>query len=284
MSEQAGEYLRMIRRLSIGVLLAGVLGSAQAGVLVVSEQGGKQAQQYFDEGSFVLVEGGKARFGVDRAGNCWFVQQGRLVTDPCDRMLDSMRAMREQVMAGIGPRERAMMQQMLQTPGAAQSPEIKASGSKTIAGYSAECHRIGSAREVCLSAKLMREIQDEMGGGQFIETFQRFTQSAAEFGGRNPQAEALAALYQRGFPMLDMQQAPSVPGINPAMLQYLPEAQRAQLMQQMGGGAGAAQLQGTQVIRVQKGVAMPKVDLAGYPRMGFEEFMGQQAGGMLRGR
>jgi len=274
----------MIRSLTFVMLLAGALTSVQAGVLVTSEQSGQQVQQYFEEGTFVLMEGGAPRFGVNRAGDCWFIQQDRLVADPCDRMLDSMRAMREQVMAGLGPRERAMMQQMMQGPGAAQAEPITPSGKKTIAGYSAECHKVGSSREICLSAELMSEIKDEMGGSQLVETFRRFSSSAAEFGGRNAQAEAIAGLYQRGFPMLDMQRATTMPGINPAMLQYLPEAQRSQIMQQMGGGTATAQMQGTQVIRVQKGVAMPELGLEEYPRIGFGEFMSQQVGGMLRGR
>jgi hypothetical protein len=98
--------------------------------------------------------------------------------------------------------------------------------------------------------------------------------------------KAVAALLERGFPMLDMQKVSAIPGIDPAMLQFVPEAQRAQIMQQLGGTSGQ-QTQGTVVTRVERNATMPDFDLSRLPRVGFTEFMQQsmaQMGQMPRTR
>ena len=276
----------MIRTMLISLLAAGMFSVAQAAVLVTADNAGEASEQYFDRGAFVLVQGGQPAFGVDRAGNCWFVADGRLVIDPCEQMFAAMSGMRDQAMAGLDPQQRAMMEQMMAMRQPAQPPAVTSTGSRTIAGYSAQCSAIGGSREVCVSEKLLQEVKAEMGDGRFIEMFKRFGESMEKMAGEDPEANAVAALLERGYPMLDMQKVSAIPGIDPAMLQFVPEAQRAQIMQQLGGTSGQ-QTQGTVVTRVERNATMPDFDLSRLPRVGFTEFMQQsmaQMGQMPRTR
>jgi hypothetical protein len=91
----------------------------------------------------------------------------------------------------------------------------------------------------------------------------------------------MAELAERGFPMLDIQKMAAMPGLDPAVLQYLPEAQRTQIMSQMGIAGGGEKMQGTRVIRVDRNGTMPGLDLSRYPHVGFEQFM-QQGMGQMR--
>ena len=177
-----------------------------------------------------------------------------------------------------------MMQLMMGQRGTRQPATVTEKGTRAIAGYQAVCYRVGGSREICISQKLMDEVAQEMGAGRFSQALGMFSRSGANNGGPNPEAEALARLYERGFPMSDMQQAAAIPGINASMLQLLPEAQRAQLMQQFGGPTGGANMQGSKVIRVERNASMPQVDLSAYPRRGFQQYMQEnlRMGGMRR--
>ena len=257
------------------VLLAATLSvTAQAAVVVTSEGAGQVNTQYFEQGEFVLMRGDMPSMGVDREGNCWFVQHRRVVSDPCDQMLQSVSTMRERVMAGLSSEERAMMERALEMQNAARPASVTRTADRKIAGYKAQCYLIGNKREVCISEKLLREIMDEMGDSPFLEVFRRFGESTQQMGGDSPETRAMATLAERGFPVLDMKKVAAMPGLDPAALQYLPEAQRNLLIQQMGG-VGGERLQGTKVIRVEKGGKLPKLDLSRYPRVGFDEFLQQ---------
>jgi hypothetical protein len=270
----------MIRSSFLGLFAASLSMASQAAVVVTSDGGGEVSTQYFEQGEFVLMRGDKPSMGVDREGNCWFVQHRRVVSDPCEQMLQSVSSMREQAMAGLSAEERAMMERALQIQNSAPPASITKSADRKIAGYASECHRIGDNREVCISEKLLREIKEEMGESPFLEVFRRFGESAGEMGGDNPETKAMAELAERGFPMLDMRKVAAMPGLDPAVLQSLPEAQRTQILSQMGGTLGGQKMQGTKVIRVDRNGKMPGLDLSRYPRMGFEQFMQQSMGQM----
>lgn len=259
------------------LILVQACAAVHAGMSITVEDDGERVQQYFDQGRFLLVEAGRPAFGVDNRGNCWFVEGQRLVSDPCETMLGAASQMRDQALAGLGPRERAMMEQM--TGGAAAQPAPRRTGETTVAGYPAECYAVGDSREVCISPRLLGEVMREMGDGPFQSLFQRFGQSGFGPGAVDP----AAALFERGFPVRDMQRAAAIPGLDPAMLQFLPAAQRAQLMQQLGGGAAGA-MQGSQVVAVDRNVPMPTVDLTRYRRVGFAEFMRESMGGLPAAR
>jgi hypothetical protein len=122
-----------------------------------------------------------------------------------------------------------------------------------------------------------------MGSGRFADMMQRFQDSASEMVGDNPQVKAIGELFEQGYPMSDMQKSAGIPGMNPAMLQFLPEAQRAQIMQQMGAAGAQGKMQGSRVTGVDKRASMPEVDFARYRRMTFSEFM-QQTMGQMPGR
>lgn len=269
----------MIRSTLFGWILAALFSTAQAALLVTSEGGSGKSQQYFEDGNFVLLENGQPAFGVDASGNCWFIEGQRLVFDTCAQMLDSARGMRDQAMAGLSEQERAMVQQMMAAQGGG-AVSVRPKGERTIAGYTASCHAIGDSREVCVSPQLLDEVKQEMGRSRFADMMQRFQNSASEMVGENPQARALGELFERGFPMSDMQQSAGIPGMNPAMMQFIPEAQRAQIMQQMGAAGAGGGMQGTRVTGVDKQVSMPKVDFSRYRRMTFDEFMQQTMGQM----
>lgn len=255
------------------------VAAAQAAILVTSEEQGDTSQQYFEDGSFVLLQSGQPAFGADAAGNCWFVERDRLVFDKCTQMLDSMSSMRDQAMAGISDRDRAMMQQMMGAQHKA-AVDVRPTGARTIAGYDTECHAVGDSRELCISARLLDEIKSEMGESRFSEMMQRFQKSGSEMGGNDSLVRAMQGLYERGYPMSDMRKAGGMPGMNQAMMQLIPEAQRAQVMQQMAASGMSQQEQGSRVISVQKGVSMPNVDLSSYQRMTFQQFMQQTMGPM----
>lgn len=253
--------------------------TAQAAIRVTSEDGGSRSQQYFENGNFVLVQDGQPAFGVDAAGNCWFVERDRLVFDSCEAMLDSMKGMRDQAMAGISAGDRAMMQQMMgmKSDGAVR---VQAVGERTIAGYSSTCHTIGDAREVCVSKTLLDEIMNEMGNERFAQMMQRFQDSAASMGADDSQTKAVTRLFEEGYPMSDKQKAAAIPGMNPAMLKFLPEAQRAEIVRQMGAAGAGQQARGSQVTAVDKRVSMPNPDLSRYQRMSFGQYMQQMMGGI----
>lgn len=145
-------------------------------------------------------------------------------------------------------------------------------GTRKIAGYQAECHRVGSRRELCISPKLLQEIEQEMGDGRFAAMIKRFGESAAGMGADNPEARAVAELSERGFPMRDAQQVATLPGIDSAMLKFLPEAERNEIMQQKGTD-GAGQMRGNQVSRVVKDGTMPELDFSHFRRISFQQFL-----------
>ena len=271
---------RMIRSTFLGLLASSLSLAAQAAVVVTSDGGGEVSTQYFEKGEFVLMLGDKPSMGVDRGGNCWFVQHRQVVSDPCEQMLQSVSTMREQALAGLSAEERAMMERAMQMQNAAPPASVTRSTDRKIAGYVSECHLIGGNREVCISETLLREIKEEMGDSPFLEVFRRFGESAGEMGGDSPETKAMAELAERGFPMLDMQKMAAMPGLDPAVLQYLPEAQRTQIMSQMGIAGSGEKMQGTKVISVDRNGTMPGLDLSRYPHMGFEQFMQQSMGQM----
>jgi len=271
---------RMIRSTFLGLLASSLSVAAQAAVVVTSDGGGEVSTQYFEKGEFVLMLGDKPSMGVDRGGNCWFVQHRQVVSDPCEQMLQSVSTMREQALAGLSAEERAMMERAMQMQNAAPPASVTRSTDRKIAGYVSECHLIGGNREVCISETLLREIKEEMGDSPFLEVFRRFGESAGEMGGDSPETKAMAELAERGFPMLDMQKMAAMPGLDPAVLQYLPEAQRTQIMSQMGIAGSGEKMQGTKVISVDRNGTMPGLDLSRYPHMGFEQFMQQSMGQM----
>jgi hypothetical protein len=250
--------------------------AAQAAIVISNDDG---SRQYFEDGAFVLVEDGQPAFGVDADGNCWFINEGQRVFGKCDTMFDSMDKVRQEMMAGMSEQERAMMQQMMRSNAPKQGPEIVKSGSKQIAGYSAQCHKIGSARELCTSDKLLKEIKREMGNSYFMDLQAKFGQSETRMGMNNPEQDAIFKLYKQGFPMEDMQQVTAMPGMSSAMMQFLPEAQRAEIMKQMGA-TGEGKMQGSRVIKVDKKGNMPKVDLSRYKTVSFEDYMQQMMGAM----
>jgi hypothetical protein len=268
----------MIRLLVLGLLAAGAALGAQAATLVISEGDGQVTEQYFEKGEFVQMRDDRPSMGVDREGNCWFVEHRRVVSDPCEEMLQSVDAMREQVMASLSEEDRAMMQRAAEMQRTAAPAVVTSLGERKIAGYSVLCHRIGAKREVCTSEKLLQKIRAEMGDSRFLELFQRFGRSAGEMGGETPESKAVIELASRGFPMLDMQSVVATPGLDPAVLQYLPEAQRTQIMSRLGSATGGEKMRGTQVIRVVTDVKMPDFDLSRYPRVDFERYLHQTMG------
>lgn len=269
----------MIRSIVTGWLALGFFSAVQAAIVVTSEEQGAVSQQYFEDGDFVLMQSGQPAFGADASGNCWFVERDRLVFDQCTQMLDSMSSMRDQAMAGMSSGDRAMMEQMMGMQRNV-AVNVRASGKRTIAGYEAECHMIGDSHEVCVSAGLLDEIKNEMGDSRFSEMVQRFQKSGAEMVGNDSQLSALQDLFERGYPMLNMRKTGGMPGMNQSMMQFIPEAQRAQIMQQMAASGMPQQEQGSRVVSVEKGVSMPSVDLSGYQRMTFQQFMQQTMGQM----
>jgi len=272
----------MIRWLVWGLLAAGASLPVTAATVVISEGNGQVSKQYFDAGEFLQMRDDRPSMGVDRQGNCWFVEHRRVVSDPCEQMLLSVDAMREQAMEGLSDEDRAMMQRAVEIQSAAPPAVVTSLGRRRIAGYSVECHRIGANREICTSEKLLQEVKAEMDDSRFIELFQRFARMAGEMGGETPESKAMAELSGRGFPMLDMQRVAAMPGLDPAALQYMPEAQRAEIMSRLGGATGARKMSGTKVTRVIKDVQLPDVDLSRFPRVDFERYLRRNMGGMGR--
>lgn len=264
----------------VALMVLLLCSTGQAAIVITNDDGSQQTQQYFERGEFLLVEAGQPAFGVDADGNCWFIDDGQRVFGKCDDMFESMDKMRQEMMAGMSERDRAMMQQMMQSRAPKQAPRIVKSGTKQIAGYSTQCHKIGSTREVCTSEKLLKEIKREMGSSFFMELQAKFGQSASQTSMHNPEQDAILELSKQGFPMEDMQRVTAMPGMSTAMLQYIPEAQRAEIMKQMGGTAGAGEMQGNRVIKVDMNGVMPKVDMSRYPTVSFEDYMQQMMGEM----
>lgn len=263
------------------VILAclGLYSVAQAAIVITVDANGQQSTQYFSAGNFLVTEDGeRPTFGIDAGGQCWFVDDGQRVSGKCTEMFESMEKFRAQAMAGLTERDRVIMQQMMGQGGVAQEIRVVESGNKSIAGYEARCYRVGTSREVCTSAALLEDITDEMGNSDFMDLQTKFGESAQGFGMANAEVDAVAALQQHGYPMLDLQQPGAIPGINPTMMQFIPEAQRTELMKQMGAGGGA--MQGTRVVSVDKQGTLPQLDLSRYPVVGFDEYLQRMMGQM----
>ena len=268
----------MVRWLVLGLLAAGLVMPVGAAMVVVSEGDGQVSKQYFESGEFLQMRNDSPAMGVDRQGTCWFVEHRRVVSDPCEQMLQSMDAMRERMMESLSEEDRSMMQRALEMQRTAPAATVTNLGQRRIAGYSVECHRIGDSHEICTSAKLLQEVEAEMGDSRFIELFRQFGRSAGEMGGETPESKAVADLTGRGFPMLDMQKVPAMPGLDPAVLQYMPEAQRAQIMSRLGNATGGTKMHGTKVTSVVKEIPMPELDLSRYPRVDFARYLQQNMG------
>lgn len=268
----------MIRWLVLGLLAAGSVMPVRAAMVVVSEGDGQVSKQYFEAGEFLQMRDDRPAMGVDRQGNCWFVEHRRVVSDPCEQMLQSMEAVRERMLESLSEEDRAMMQRALKMQRTVAPATVKSLGQRRIAGYSVECHQVGASHEICTSEKLLQEVKTEMGDSHFIELFRQFGKSAGEMGGETPESKAMADLTGRGFPMLDMQKVPAMPGLDPAVLQYMPEAQRAQIMSRLSNATGGTKMHGTKVTRVVKDIPMPDIDLSRFPRVDFERYLRQNMG------
>lgn len=117
---------------------------------------------------------------------------------------------------------------------------VRTPGLRIIAGYQAACRVIGDSREICVSARLCDEINKAMGDSRFSEMVRRFQTSGAQRGGSDSQISAMQGVFERGYAMSDMSKSGGMPGLNQAMMQYVPQARRAQIMQQtMGAMPGA---------------------------------------------
>ena len=266
-------------RLFVSTLLAiGCCKPVQAALLVISEGHGQVNRQYFEQGEFVLMRGDMPSMGVDREGNCWFVQHRRVVFDSCEQMLQAVDGMRGRLMAGLDEADRATMERALQVQKQLPAASVRELAARKIAGYLAHCYRVGASREVCTSEKLLQEVRAEMGESQFFTWFRRFGESAGELGGNDPETRAVAELATRGFPMLDRRAVTKMPGIEPEVLQQLPEAQRKRIIAGIGDPAARQKMQGTRVTAVDRRAEMPKLELSRYPLVGFEQFMRQSMG------
>ena len=89
----------------------------------------------------------------------------------------------------------------------------------------------------------------------------------------DPTEDAVAELAKRGFVMKDVQAATGIPGMNAAMLRFIPAEERDEIMRQMNLGAAGA-MQGPTVVSVDENATMPDLDFADTPSISFEEFMG----------
>ena len=266
-------------RLFVSFLLAiGCSTSAHAALLVISEGHGQVNRQYFEQGEFVLMRGDMPSMGVDREGNCWFVQHRRVVFDSCEQMLQAVDSMRERLMAGLDEADRATMERALEVQKQLPAAGVRELGDKKIAGYAARCFQVGRGRELCTSEKLLQEVRTEMAESQFFNWFRRFGESAGEMGGNDPETRAVAELATGGFPMLDRRAVTKIPGIEPEVLEDLPEAQRKRIIAGIGDPAARQRMRGTRVTAVDRRAEMPKLDLSRYPLVGFEQFMRQSMG------
>jgi hypothetical protein len=75
--------------------------------------------------------------------------------------------------------------------------------------------------------------------------------------------------------VLDRRAVTKTPGIEPEVLQQLPEAQRKRIIAGIGDPASRQKMQGTRVTAVDRRAEMPKLELSRYPLVGFEQFMRQ---------
>lgn len=256
--------------------------STQAAIVITSQdQGqGQTRTQYFGDGRFLATENGQPLFGIEKDGTCWFVAEGRRITDSCKKMAGGMQGVQEKMLSGLSAEERAMMQQMGMF-GAAQAPQIKEVAGQRIAGIDGNrCYEIGGpSHQICINESLQEKIKREMGSDFFVDMQTRFQEMANMAG--SGELSAIIELSQRGFVMKDVQAATAIPGLNPAMLQLLPPEQREQIMAEMpGAGMSGGGMQGEVVTAVDEGGAFPALDLSAYPSIGFDEFVQQMMSGM----
>lgn len=268
-------------------LLAIVSHSASvlAAIVVTTDDGGQISRSYFEDGAFVLMDGNRPTFGVDAQGNCWFVEQERYISDPCETMFNAIQDIQKQAMAGLSDRDRAAMQEFMAAGADAPKPNVAPAGNRSVAGYEAACVLINELHEVCTSRGLMDDILKEMGSSEFLTIVKQMSNSVRGMGMPNPEADVVAGLMEQGYPVWDkkrqmgMPGMPGMPAMTPEMLQFLPPDQRAQMMQQFGGNAAGAPMVGREVTSVDRG-EMPKTDFSQLQQVTFRDFIQQQMGAM----
>ena len=273
-------------RLLIVLFALAIHSVAFAAIVVTTDDNGQVSRSYFGDGAFVLMEGSRPTFGVDAQGNCWFVEQGRLISDPCETMFSSMQDIQKQMMAGMSQDDLQAMKDFRAAGAGAPKATLTPADSRIVAGYEAICVLINELHEVCTSNKLLNDILDEMGSSKFLTLIKQMSNSVRNMGMPNPEGDAVADLMEKGYPVWDkktqmggMPGMPGMPTMSPEMLQFLPPDQRDQLMKQFGGNDPNAPMVGREVVSVDRG-DMPATDFSQLQQVSFRDFMQQQFSGM----
>lgn len=276
----------MARLLIVLFALAAHSATVFAAIVVTTDDNGQISRSYFGDGAFVLMEGSRPTFGVDAQGNCWFVEQGRLISDPCETMFGAMQDMQKQMMDGMNQDDLRAFKDFQAAGAGAPEATLTPADSRIIAGYEAICVYVNELREVCTSSKLWKDVISAVGSDKLMAQIKGMSSSVRKMGMPNPEADAVADLMDKGYPVWDkkkqmggMPGMPGMPTMSPEMLQFLPPDQRNKLMEQFAANAGDAPMVGREVVSVDRG-DMPNTDFSQLQAVSFRVYMQQQFNGM----
>lgn len=263
--------MKPLYALCLALLMSGL---SHAGIVIQVQDGNERTVQYFEDGRFLLVQDGRPGFGIEPDGTCWFVAEGQRVEGSCQEMTESIEGFQQRMMEAMPEEQRRIMQQMMATGRPQQVPEVVDAGTEQIANFDCQCWQVGTSRTVCISEDLQSKINKEMNNRYFADMQQRLGGSALmdKMGMSDPTEDAVGKLAKQGFVMKDVQAVTGIPGMNTAMLQFLPANKRAEIMKQMNLGADGA-IEGPTVVSVDTNGAIPDIDITEIPAISFETFI-----------
>lgn len=236
--------------LSLAISITLPAGAAQVllnNALVISfDDQGDQELHIVKSSTFYQLEGGQVNFKAESGGNCtlFIPEQNMQVTEKCSEFGGKMKASMRNMHAKMGiTKEQIAMMQKFGGSGGQQEP-LRESGTEIIANVKATCFS-NSSRKVCVSKVLEDKIKAEGVNGR--EMANNMAESVAEMGVDHQGNKQLLEIYQRGYPVLDMETEtkPDIPG-----WEFLDDASQKRILAQMGDAGGGAR--GRALINVDK--------------------------------
>ena len=259
----------MLRSIAFTLIgLIALAGASHAAVLITINDNGRTATDVFDNQVYYHLEDGKLAMRMDLNTNTcsmFLHDQGVHVEGKCDEAQKEMEAAMAEMFKqqGIDQSQVAAMRKMMQ-PQRPAGADIQPAGSETVAGYKADCYRIGASRTMCVSEAVMALINREF-------SFQKMVEMRGPWRGGPFQSEPSEAekaehkLRAKGYLMKEVDRQGGMPGA----LQNLPEAVRKQIMAQMQQSGHKPT--GRMVVNIEKNATFTP-ELPNYPKKSIREF------------
>ncbi len=276
-----------LRLILLLVLLSPLSATAETltlsnALVVRMDNDGSVSESIFKGNSMYVIEDGRVAMQMQSGGNCamYVYDQGVKIVEKCSELGNKIDAMvnRMKSQMGVSDEQMAMLRQF-NGSNRPQEP-MKALGTRQIAGVTAECHS-NSSREFCYSTELEQRIKREgFNARQLASEFAKINDRLGMAGNDN---DPVDPLRMKGFPVLDMKTAssgnPGIPG-----WEMIPQAQRDQILAQMGRSGGGGAPSGSKLHSVNResvNLSLPQLRQVGLEEF-YSEMMQKAMSGMPR--